>query len=369
MSSYTLKIETLTPVHIGDGIFLQKGSDFVTIKRTNERGEKYLINFVIDLQKVLACIGEEHLTDWMASIERHEESVLAFAKRFNRDIRPDDLSKRSIYSYVKESTPADDKTLKTCLHNGMGLPYIPGSSLKGAIRTAVLATLAPRLNNLENRVRLGNGFSAQQVESSLFGANPNSDVFRFLHVGDAYFAKDSEISMRMVNLNIRSNKDSLWDSSKSQLIEAIESGSESTCRLHLIEQDNLPPCMGNITELFKVLNEHTLKLLNEEVEYWQEVLNNGLTGAEDYIEKLKSIRDESYDCAPGTECVLRVGHGSGWLFITGAWCEPLNNFAGIVNQARPNNQRYAGYDFPKSRRLDKESNTLGFVKLSCIENN
>ena len=122
MSSYTLKIETLTPVHIGDGAFLQKGSDFVTIKRTNERGEKYLINFVIDLQKVLACIGEEHLTDWMASIERHEESVLAFAKRFNRDIRPDDLSKRSIYSYVKESTPADDKTLKTCLHNGMGLP-------------------------------------------------------------------------------------------------------------------------------------------------------------------------------------------------------------------------------------------------------
>lgn len=369
MSSYTLKIETLTPVHIGDGVFLQKGSDFVTIRRTNEGGVKYLKNFVIDPQKVLACIGEEHLTDWMASIERHEESVLAFAKRFKSEICPEDLSKRVIYSYVKSSRPEDDKTLKTCLHNGMGLPYIPGSSLKGAIRTAVLATLAPQLKNLENKVSLQNGFSAQRVESGLFGENPNMDVFRFLHVGDAYFDKGSEISMRMVNLNIRSNRDSLWDSSKSQLIEAIESGSESTFRLHLIEQDNLPPCMGNITELFKVLNEHTLKLLNEEVEYWQEVLNNGLTGAEDYIEKLKSIRDESRDCAPGTECVLRVGHGSGWLFITGAWCESLKNFNQIVDKARPNNQRYAGYDFPKSRRVDENSDILGFVKLSCIDNN
>ena len=62
--------------------------------------------------------------------------------------------------------------------------------------------------------------------------------------------------------------------------------------------------------------------------------------------------------------MLRIGHGSGWRFITGAWSEQLKNFNEIVNASRPNSYRYTQYDFPKSRRIDEDGDVLGFVKLS-----
>lgn len=363
MSSYNLNIKTLTPVHIGDGVFLQKGSDFITIKRTDERGKKYLINFIIDPQKVLACIGEEHLLDWMASIERRAESVWAFAKRYKKDIRPEDLSKRAMYSYA-ESKPTD--TLKTCMHNGMGVPYIPGSSIKGAIRTAVFASIVSEVNNLEGKV--AQRFSSKPVEDELFG-RINNDVFRFLQVGDAYFSKGCEISMRMENLNIRNRKESLWDSSKSQLIEAIEPGSKTMCQLALVETlqpsvYNLPKCMTSLPALFNTLNQHTLKLVKDEIAYWTELMNSGYMDAEDYVDNLSNnILVEIQNCSKGEECVLRIGYGSGWRFITGAWCEQLKNFKDVISKSRPKNDLYSQYGFPKSRRIDKESDVLGFIKL------
>ena len=362
MSAYQIEMETLTPVHIGDGVFLQKGSDFVTVKRKGSNDETYYMNFIIDPQKVLACVGVEHLSDWMVSIERHEESALAFARRYDKNIRPEDLAKRSIYCYASDVRPTD--TLKTCLHNGMGLPYIPGSSIKGSIRTAVLATLVSGQPNLEDVVRTGDGFSAKQVESKYFGSEPNQDVFRFLQVGDAYFSKGCEGSVRMENLNVREKRESLWDSSKSQLVEVIDPHSKTTFQLALADGGKLPECMNSLSALFDMLNGHTIKLVNEEIDYWEELMSGDYTDAEDYVDNLKCIRAEVLKCRKGEECVVRIGYGSGWRFITGAWCERLDNFEEIVNKTRPNNRRYEQYDFPKSRKLDEESDVLGFVKLS-----
>ena len=367
MSAYNICVETLTPVHIGDGVFLQKGSDFVVIKKTNAEGESYFMDFIIDPQKVMDCVGVEHLTDWVASIERNAESAWAFAKRYNPNIRPEELAKRSIYSFASESRDTD--TLKTCMHNGMGLPYIPGSSIKGSIRTAVLATLAPNVSNLAGKVQLGNKFSAEKVEASLLGADPKKDLFRFLQVGDAYFKKGCEISMRMENLNIRSGRESLWDSSKSQLVEAIEPRSKTVCQLALVDTPQasayqLPECMNSLSALFNTLSAHTLKLVKEEIVYWTDLMDSGYMDAEDYVDNLKVIRDEIRNCREGEECVLRIGYGSGWRFITGAWCEHLGNFKDIVDKARPKNHLYSQYDFPKSRRVDEGSDVLGFIKLS-----
>lgn len=373
MSAYNLNIEALTPVHIGDGVFLQKGSDFITIKRTDESGAVYLVNFIIDPQKVLACIGEEHLADWMASIERHSESVWAFAKRYKKDIRPEDLSKRAVYSYASESRPTD--TLKTCMHNGMGFPYIPGSSIKGAIRTAVFASMVSEVNNLSGKV--AQRFSSKPVEDELFG-RINEDVFRFLQVGDAYFPKDCEISTRMVSLNI--TKDShLYDASMPQLVEAIGTDSQTTFQLTLASDTyqwvkghydskkqvfpEFPTCMTSLPALFKAVNAQTQKLLEEEIRIWTD-LSEQYTGAEVYVENLKGILASTEACQAGKECVLRIGYGSGWRFITGAWCEQLNIFDRVIDRSRPRNHNYIQYRFPKTRRIDTDSDILGFVKLS-----
>ena len=102
-----------------------------------------------------------------------------------------------------------------------------------------------------------------------------------------------------------------------------------------------------------------------EIDYWNNVEQ---MGADNYISGLEEIRDE-IDLDNKESCVLRIGHGSGWRFITGAWTEKLGNFTELVVPcSRPNNdKKYSEYDFPKSRRIDEDSDVFGFVKLTKID--
>lgn len=367
-----IKIEVLSPVHIGSGNLLQNNTDFVTY---SDGDDNYIS--IVDDRKILELIGVDHLNDWLLSIEK-KDNTMKLIKRFAPNSKVDDFSKRKLFNYAYGVSPND--TLKECIHNGLGQPYIPGSSIKGAIRTAILATLAATVSNKEEKIktrkmdRNGNPLlSAEKVEKVLFGNDPNSDIFRFIHVGDAYFEKDSEIALRVVNINIKKGND-LQDNSKPQLIEALGIEIESTFQLKISNEyynwvkpkfeslGNLPKEIDSLSNLFMLINAHTEKLVNSELEFWREI---DKTGAKEYIENMEKVLAEIESCKKEEKCVLRVGHASGWRFITGAWTEKLKNFNDVVVPAsRPNNNNYTVYDFPKSRRIDEDSDVLGFVKLS-----
>lgn len=366
MSSITLK--TITPIHIGSGEFLQNNADFVAYKR----GEDAFIS-VVDSRKILNLIGEEHIQDWLISIENRKESVAEFVRRYCKSITPSDYALRTIDNF---SSVNQSDTLKECMVNGIGLYYIPGSSIKGAIRTSVLTSLAKgeRLGlKIRNR---HNNINAKQVEKDFFGKDPNSDIFRFLRVGDAYFTDSCGIAMRMVNLNIR-KQENLLDFSKKQLVEAIASDCSTTFQLKLDDSyyhwvkklkpesvAKMPAVMESLFTLFMTINQCSRELVESEINFWSDLDN--YYGAEDYIESMQLVLDEINKCEEGNECVLRIGHGSGWRFITGAWAEKLsrNDFEDVKNVARPKNYKYHEYVFPKSRRVDEEGDILGFVKLT-----
>jgi CRISPR/Cas system CSM-associated protein Csm5 (group 7 of RAMP superfamily) len=213
---------------------------------------------------------------------------------------------------------------------------------------------------------------ATEIEKELFGEDPNSDVFRFIHAGDAYFEKETEIATRLIRLNIRQHKDSLWDTSKSQIIEAIGTEATSTFQLKVSKdyydfvQRNFPKAgklpVSSISELFSMINGHTRKLVEEEMNYWNTV---DKSDGEDYLDEMQKISQEINQCEAGKSCVLRIGHASGWRFMTGAWTETLSNFKDVVIPAsRPNNRAYEQYNFPKTRHIDEDSFILGFVKLT-----
>ena len=365
-----IKIETLTPVHVGSGNILYHNTDFVSVTiKKGDISKPYLV--VISEEKVWKLLGEQHLDNWLQAIAKRE-NLKDFLKRFAPEAKSKDYAKRRMPLFCNLHP---DETLKECLHNGMGLPYIPGSSIKGAIRTALLASLASHVSNKENKILIDNRgrtvVEASQIEKELFGDDPNSDVFRFIQVGDAYFEKETEIAQRLVNLNIRQREDSLWDESKSQIVEAI--GMKSTSEFQLkISKDyygfvkrNFPQAgklpVTSMNELFSVINEHTRKLVEEEAGFWNEV---DKYDGDDYLEEMRKILTEINQCEAGKSCVLRIGHASGWRFITGAWTEGFRNFKDVVVAAsRPNHGAYEQYNFPKTRRIDEESYVLGFVKL------
>ena len=379
-----IKIRALTAVHIGSGETLQYGTDFVSGKNTD--GD---VLSVIDPRKVLNLIGIDNVHQWVSAIERRE-STSQVVRRYAPNARIEDYSKRIIMEW---SLAKETDTLKEQIHDGQGRPYIPGSSIKGAIRTAVLAALSGNIKDAEakvdktkrdiygNPIPNGRGqiqykADAKQVEAELFGNDPNKDVFRFLQVGDAYFGELKEVAVRMVNINER-ERHSFWDTSKPQLIEAISPDDKTEFQLRLnIDGYNfsqkavkeLPMCMSSIPELFKTINAHSVKLLKEELDYWEE--RKSLDDSDKvslYMEKINDILAIAQNCVIGKECVLRVGHGSGWRFITGAWTEKLDNFSSVVVPAsRPKNFKYEQYDFPKTRRVDDECELLGFVKLTIL---
>ena len=366
-----IKIETLTPVHVGSGNILYHNTDFVSVTiKKGDISKPYLV--IISEEKVWKLLGELHLDSWLQAIGRRE-NVREFLKRFAPEAKSKDYTKRRMPLFCKIN-PND--TLKECIHNGLGLPYIPGSSIKGAMRTAILASLASSISNKENKIQIDNrgrtAIEATPIEKELFGDDPNSDVFRFIRVGDAYFAKETEIATRLVSLNIRQREDSLWDESKSQIIEAIGMKTASEFQLKISKEyydfvkRNYPQTgdlpVSSPSYLFNMINEHTRQLVEEEINYWNEV---DKTDRDDYMEEMKKMLQEVNRCEAGKSCVLRIGQASGWRFITGAWTETLRNFKEVVVPAsRPNHRVYEQYDFPKTRRLDEESYVLGFVKLT-----
>ncbi|NLA93843.1 MAG: type III-A CRISPR-associated RAMP protein Csm5, partial [Bacteroidales bacterium] len=137
-------IETLSPIHIGSGDLLQNNTDFVVSKHGKE---SYI--YVTEEAKILELIGSEHIDNWLLSIEK-KESTVDLVKRYAPKSSPADYSQRQISSYAADIKA--NETLKEAIHNGQGLPYIPGSSIKGAIRTAILTSLVDIIQDREDKI-------------------------------------------------------------------------------------------------------------------------------------------------------------------------------------------------------------------------
>lgn len=353
-----IEIKTLSQVHIGNGNFLQVDNDFIV----EGKGEDSSI-VVFNINKLAKIIGTDaqSIQQWTDSIMSGDSYSFIRERIYNHPYQ--DYAKRCITNYA--SFQKTNGMLKECIHDGMGRPYIPGSSIKGAIRTAVFATMAKdeivdALSNehdKKERKRIMSG-----MERRLLGNSPESDIFRYFSTGDAYFDKGVEIAVKQVNLNTK-KKGIQIDYSKQQVVEAISSDQTSSFRINANSTFYHQLGLRDLLDLFTLIREHTQHLVEEEIEYW----DGDSESSEGYVYSMNEILDEINSCE-SNECVLRIGQASGWRFITGAWLEALGKKT-FKEEIAPlcrynNNTLYQQYDFPKSRRMDDESYLFGFVKLT-----
>ena len=381
-----IQIETLSQVHVGSGVFLHKDNDFIVVKESD--GSNI---YVIDPNKLGTIIGTDQVTidNWVACVEKGNSED--FIRTRTTGHQPKDFALRRITNFADFANT--NGTLKECLHDGFGRPYIPGSSIKGAIRSALVASLARKKGSGIVEKELKRVFQEidrrrrdrqlSDFEKKFMGPNPNTDLFRFLIVGDALFEKGSEIAVKQINLNVR-NTEKLKDFSKRQVVEAIAGEERSSFSLKIDKQryetaikanhkdmeglPQFPSELDSIKALFALINEHTKQLVEKEIEVWEEIYADYI-GQEDYISNMKEMLRSINTCTENS-CVLRLGQAIGWRFITGAWTEDLDETLfcdKIIPLARPQNYKYKEYDFPKSRRIDDESFLFGFVKLTLKE--
>lgn len=384
-----IKIKTLSQVHIGSGETLHKGTDFLV---REERGTSYI--YIIDPDRIGLALGRDRDAEklfqlWTASIENgNTEDFFTTAHIMDNPLA---YSKRRIVSYAINKA---DMTLKECMHDGRGIPYIPGSSLKGAIRTAIATCLLDKQLDKSIRKRIVDQriwqddrgrwhVKSKPAEADVLGSI-NDSLMRFVRVGDAFFGKGSEIAVTEVSLNIRED-DELLDKKNQQAVEAIDTGQTARFSIDINrERYNkaassagerlraFPPDFATIPALFSLINDHTKALVESDISFWEEQQEEGYMARggelDNYMASMKGILSDISKCQTG-ECVLRVGQASGWRFMTGAWTESLDNFSKkVIPASRPHNdEKYWKYkEFPKTRRIDLDAYPFGFVKLSII---
>ena len=386
-----VKIEALTPVHIGSGNKLPMNIEVVY--NGSELG-------VVSLDKVVTHIDTDNIGKLTSVIESNE-NIWDFLKRYGvKSIK--DISKRTLE--VWGSNIAQKKDLKEQLLSSRGYPLLPGSSIKGAIRTALLANMINTNDRIAKDVlsqyrrktpsHLWKLRDFQNMERSIVNKyfngtekpNANKDIMRFLQITDAEFEYKT-IGTNVKILNLERNGWT-YKNRGDQITEAIGAGSETQIRIKTdtdllnknIEKRTISANIDtsfllSINDIFYIINAHTESLLNREIENWEEEIeqtniNGQVTEAlNNYLDGLKDLQEQLSELDKKKECILRIGGNTGWDFITGAW---IKNKSDLLNDnewenlyKQLNKSRNVNI-YPKTRKIDEDGDFFGFVKMEIV---
>lgn len=368
---YKLTITTLTPLHIGTGQKLLRNYDYVT-----QNGKTFVVN-----DEALA--GALYDRNFKQRIGDSADVGLGLLYPNRQEYDEND----PIFRYVMKGEPKSTKSgseIQEQIKNPWDRPYIPGSSLKGAIRTALLYVLFGtrdeefKVDRLDKDAR----FAARKYERNLLlGSNPddktapNYDLLRAIQVSDSQPV--SYKNLQLINVKAWQPPVPLNRHNKSNgpLIEleavadnvTFESG--LTLDTYLLNQQR--GAMGwddkqvRFVERFRrVINNFTLarlendKLDRSKYKMWQQS-----------HQIISDVGDNEF--------ILQLGWGGGWSSKTlgDRIQKNKDEFAKLVNTDAYKMSRYrykTGDTFPKSRRvrIDRDGepvSELGWIKVRVEE--
>ena len=366
-----VQIETLTPVHIGSGVELQSNFEYLHFAE-----EQCVV--LIDEKKVLDIIGEDNINQWVACVDK-KESLLALIRQRKPNVKAEDVARRVIPLSMKGIL--EQKTIREQLHISNGQALMPGSSIKGALRTAVWAHLIrqnsdwvakgdklgpKRFDNKTQKERID--YKDAFLMQDFMGRDPNQDIMRLLQVGDAAFDVTQCYKTDVAN----QQRDKSWSLKPAimQYVEAIPAGQKTVSRLRF--QDTLKERAQNLFNdnadliqpdaLFDLVNNHTRQVINNDLDYLEGNANRPAAYG-DYIDTMNSMVDK-IDMCGNRSCILRLGYGTGYRSMTGDWLGIFDDkiFYPIVKAFRPTHPETLL--FPKTARFATGGTPLGFIKLT-----
>ncbi|HOV68365.1 MAG TPA: type III-A CRISPR-associated RAMP protein Csm5, partial [Methanoregulaceae archaeon] len=147
MPTYPFTLTMLSPVHIGTGEEIDPSEYVVTAEKAGDDAQ-YVVD-VLDLPAFLGSLTPAARREFDDAVAKN---ALFYLRRFVAD-RCDRrrfrrywcATGREFYEHYRKGLTSDASQLvvNTMTRTGLdGRPYVPGSSLKGSLRTAVVSTLA-----------------------------------------------------------------------------------------------------------------------------------------------------------------------------------------------------------------------------------
>jgi CRISPR-associated protein Csm5 len=338
---YDVQLTLLSPLHIGTGRELQREYDYVT------HGDK---TWVINADSMLDAFVKPDGTFDSRIIGRPASELLKV-----EDYRVDSPS----FRYVLEGRPralGEGAVLREQIKDVFDRPYIPGSSLKGALRT-VLAWHAyqERKAGLKVESLSNKSWAAQPTERTLFGRDPNHDLLRAIRVADSVALPAN--TLRICNAQVVTGSEKMGSPIE---LEAVKTDTTFRTTLSIDEFLRLPMAEAElgfgdrwqwIDNLPAIARAWATQLLTQERKWYQERHYDRVAGL--YGQMLDLLANNKLG---SRRFFLQIGWGGGWNVKTIGI--PLKKDAAAFEQLLGHNRlsparfrRRANDPFPKSRRV------------------
>mgnify|MGYP003826044599 CR=1 FL=1 len=373
---FNLQIEVLTPLHVGAGAEKDwiQGCDFIIDDNKLK---------VLSLRKVSQFVNN---TDLSNALLKKDTALL-------RSKLGEDLNECVEQEFRVKFVGTND--IKTFIKNGLSNnPIVPGSSLKGAIRSILVEYF---LDDASKRSRKLN-------EDNLLGkASDGDSLFRFIKLADAEFTKTNLVNTKIFNLKTKTEggwkhganntTDSYKPDGFNTFYEVLEPNQKSTLSLSIADV-----AFRNYAKIIKPFSSSKTKLINNDISFLFDLINKH---TQEYLEKEKAFF-EKYAADKtdliieginsllmqipknGEHCILKMAAGSGFHNITGDWqfddysidrvySEYQDRRTGQLKQKSRGNAIVDGkyQESAKSRKIaisgDKEFSLMGFVKLTVLD--
>jgi CRISPR-associated protein Csm5 len=345
-----VKLTTIKPVNIGSGETLSQFCDYVY-----DNGFIYYLDYDLIAQKLSKKPDGEKLIDEFVAIVRAQAGgnvqnrlrIKGFLENTGLDFKNFASKKIAVDDEIKEQIQLHVKTGSR--------PYVPGSSLKGAIRTAIISYFFTE--DLEKNIRDTRGYIGQDIFGKI-----NDDVLKFLQVSDTMpLGKEDLGIVKFFRFNLKT------DSLDIPIIkEVIPSGKDSTFRIDFKAKKGQVDSKFEFFEegkgdlLFEIINKYSLKNVKNELAYLKRSNNIELKDVKEFY---SSLLDAVSTADNTKEAYLRIG--SGKTFYDNTIAHDLSQ-AFLKKIISKNFKKIDPNFFPKTRTLvlyRGQKQVPGWVKL------
>lgn len=358
---FPIELEVITPLAVGAGNEKDwvKGLDFV------QKGDKV---YVIDMHKVATQgLDIEKLTSLFLKSDERGISLLLGDKIA-------DISR-----FVFDSPVKTDNNIKSFLRTGLyDKPLVPGSSIKGSVRSALF-----------NYLR-----TDEEKNEDVFGSmKDGTDFMRFVRISDIEMPSTILVNTKLFNLRKEENDvQGGWKDSSSQtganynssgfntLFECVAPGNKGYGSISFAlnafnlleksEKHHMPyhekkEALINSTlhATFNVVNNVTRTYLLKEKAFFEKYETDRTEEIIGCINKLLSMIPTD-----GSSCLLKMSAGVGFHSITGDWLYDDYDNTGLWTEKE--SKKDAGKKRYKSRKIAEYNGQLqfmGFVKLRQLD--
>lgn len=263
MKRYKIDAKAAWHVHVGGGDDHKLNPLDYVVKESVKDGKAYF--YRIDVGEMMK--NDSHFADEFTRIVERDDSIHYLRKMIYDNFNPEkkntwihraDVTGGFLNEYKKNlnDTLLNNQLIVNCMPMNSGKVYIPGSSIKGSIRTAVLDSLARKegYENVYNEVKRkmkenqnkykrdnkngGNKndkIESDKVEKQLLGYNRmENDPFKAVKVTDAILPQNSTVIVVVKNVG----KDKIGETKESDggiamYMEMVKPGTEFEFRISI----------------------------------------------------------------------------------------------------------------------------------------